>query len=241
MKLIKKNLKWITLVFVMIIVMGGILIKYSLSMKKTNDIVLEELELKEEETKDEAIQTVEDEELLKNVYVDIKGAVQNPGVYEVQEDKKVIDVVEMAGGFTEKADTSMINLAKKVANEMVIIIYTIDEVKKANETETVVKIIEKECVCPEIKNDACLNSSDNKSDDKKDDEANSSEAMSRKVNLNTADLKELQTLSGIGESKAEAIIKYREENGNFEKIEDLMNVTGIGEALYEKIKDNITI
>lgn len=237
MKIIKKNLKWITLLFVMIIFIGGILIKYSLSMKETEDIMLEELELKEEEVQEVTVQEVEETPVLQSVYVDIKGAVQKPGVYEVTEDKKVIDVVEMAGGFTKNADTSIINLAKKVTNEMVIIIYTIDEVKKSKETETVVKVIEKECVCPEIKNDACLNSNNKE----KDTETSSNETISGKININTASLEKLQTLSGIGESKAEAIIKHREENGNFEKIEDLMNVSGIGETLYEKIKNDITV
>lgn len=237
MKIIKKNLKWITLLFVMIIFIGGILIKYSLSMKETEDIVLEELELKEEEVQEVTVQEVEETPVLQSVYVDIKGAVQKPGVYEVTEDKKVIDVVEMAGGFTKNADTSIINLAKKVTNEMVIIIYTIDEVKKSKETETVVKVIEKECVCPEIKNDACLNSNNKE----KDTETSSNETISGKININTASLEEIQALSGIGESKAKAIIKHREENGNFEKIEDLMNVSGIGETLYEKIKNDITV
>ena len=72
----------------------------------------------------------------------------------------------MAGGFTKNADTSLLNLAKKVTNEMVIIIYTKEEVKNANKMDTVVKIIEKECVCPEINNDACLNSSNSQNDSK---------------------------------------------------------------------------
>ena len=241
MKIIKKNLKWITLMFVMIITIGGIIIKYSLSLKETDDIVLEELELKEEDVQEETTEEVEEVPVLQSVYVDIKGAVQKPGVYEVTEDKKVIDVVEMAGGFTKNADTSMINLAKKVTNEMVIIIYTADEVKKSKETETVVKVIEKECVCPEIKNDACLNSNNKEENAETSIGTSFNEEMSGKININKASLEEIQALSGIGESKAKAIIKYREENGNFKKIEDLMNVSGIGEALYEKIKNDITV
>lgn len=234
MKKIKKNLKWITLVIVMIILLGGIIIKVSLFNEKTNDIVMEELELQEEviELEEEAEEIV----ILQKVYVDIKGAIKNPGVYEIEENKKVIDVVELAGGFTENADTSMINLAKKVANEMVIIIYTTEEVKNSKETETVIKIIEKECVCPEINNDACLENKSDQIDSTKKEESNS-----KKININSATLEELQTLTGVGESKAEAIIEYREKNGNFEKKEDLMKVNGIGEALYEKIKDGITV
>ena len=241
MKIIKKNLKWITLIFVMNIIIGGIIIKYSLSMKETDDIVLEELELKEEDVQEETTEEVEEVPVLQSVYVDIKGAVQKPGVYEVTEDKKVIDVVEMAGGFTKNADTSMINLAKKVTNEMVIIIYTADEVKKSKETEAVVKVIEKECVCPEIKNDACLNTNNKEENAETSTGTSFNEEMLGKININKASLEEIQALSGIGESKAKAIIKYREENGNFKKTEDLMNVSGIGEALYEKIKNDITV
>lgn len=144
----------------------------------------------------------------------------------------VIDVINLAGGLTENADTSLINLAKQVTSEMVIIIYSKEEVELAKQEEPIIKIVEKECVCPEIKNDSCLENI------KKDDKT---EVVNGKVNLNTATFDELQTLDGIGESKAKTIIAYREENGNFENIEELLEVSGIGEALYEKIKDNITV
>ena len=238
MKKIKKNLKWITIFVVMIILLGGGIIKIFLFSKKSEDIVIEELGLQDdEEILQDKLEEKEVVEVLKKVYVDIKGAVKKPGVYEIEENKKVIDVVEMAGGFTKNADTSMINLAKKVANEMVIIIYTDEEVKQANEDKTVIKVIEKECVCPEIKNDACLDSKD----DQNNNIDNKEENISGKININIATIEELQNLTGIGESKAKAIIEYREINGNFQKIEDLMEVSGIGELLYEKIKDNITI
>ena len=72
----------------------------------------------------------------------------------------------------------------------------------------------------------------------------SSQSVSKeegKVNINTADSNELQTLSGVGPSKADAIIEYREQNGPFQKIEDLMNISGIGEKTFEKLKDGITV
>ena len=103
--------------------------------------------------------------------------------------------------------------------------------------EGIIKIIEKECICPEISNDACLKQ-ENTSDDNSQKEE---EILDKKININSATLDELTTISGIGESKAKSIIEYRNEFGNFEKIEDIMKVTGIGEALYEKIKNNITI
>lgn len=247
MKKIKKNLKWITISILMIVIVGGVLIKYSLDNNKFKEISIEEIELeeknnfheisKQEKEIEGLTENIEDKnEELKNVYVDIKGAVKKPGVYEISEDKKVIDVLELAGGLAANANTTMINLAKKVFNEMVIIIYTDEEVKSANKQDAIVKIVEKECICPEIKNDACLNSSDTEKNDNQD-----KEEISRKVNINKATLEELLTVSGIGESKAKAIIEYRQQNGEFKKIEDIMEVSGIGEALYEKIKNNITI
>ena len=185
------------------------------------------------------------EEVNKNVFVDIKGAVINPGVYEIDQNKKVIDVVSLAGGLKENADTSLVNLAKKVANEMVVIIYTKEEVAKAQEPNQIIKYVDKKCICPEIKNDACINnsikkenSSSSNNKDTSDSKNNNEDVM---VNLNTATLEELQTLSGIGESKAEAIIQYREEHGGFMSIEELKEVSGIGASLYEKVKDHITV
>jgi len=238
MKKIRKNLKWITIIITIIIIICGVMIKYSLlnDSVEIKDELIEELELQRPE---ENVQTTEIKEVPKKVYVDIKGAVNNPGVYEIEENKKVIDVIELAGGFTGQANTSMINLAKKVSDEMVIIIYTEDEVKKSQEENTVIKIVEQECICPEINNDACLNqNNDNKNSNNESDSTNFEKKL---IDINKATIEELLTLTGIGVSKAEAIIKYREENGNFSSIEDIINVPGIGESLYEKIKDSITI
>ena len=231
MKFVKKNLKWITILVLIVMLISLSLLKYFLLKqedKLENDIIPIE-ELTEVET------TKEEQEPIKNIYVDIKGEVSQPGVYEIEENKKVIDVVQLAGGLTEQADTTLINLAKKVTNEMVIIIYTKEEVKKAQEENSIAKVVDKQCICPEIKNDACLNT------DSKETTASSEDTESKKINLNTATLEELQTLSGIGESKAKAIIEYRETVGKFQKIEDLMEVSGIGEALYEKVKNDITV
>ena len=61
------------------------------------------------------------------------------------------------------------------------------------------------------------------------------------MNLNTAGLEELMTLTGIGQTRAEAILAYREEEGDFRSPEDIMNVEGIKEGIYEKLKDEITV
>lgn len=78
-------------------------------------------------------------------------------------------------------------------------------------------------------------SGDGKSD------SNNSKASSNLVNINQADENELMTLPGVGESKAASIIEYRNKNGNFTKIEDIMKITGIKEGVFNKIKDKITI
>ena len=144
----------------------------------------------------------------------------------------MIDVINVAGGLTNDADTSVINLAKKITDEMVIIIYTKEEVKKSNIVDTVIKIVEKECVCPNIQNDGCLNNEINDTITNNDDV--------KLVNINTATIEELKTINGIGDSKAKNIIEYRNENGNFKSIDDLKNVDGIGDTLYETIKIYIT-
>lgn len=229
MKITKKLIiKLLLILTITILITGGIYIYYQDTSQN------EKIELEEEVIEiTEPIEEVIVEEPTK-VYVDIKGAIATPGVYEIEETKKVIDVVNLAGGFTENADTSLNNLAKKVSNEMVVIIYTKKEVRDAKLKETLSITSNDICVCPEVNNDACLNSTNTK-------ETTNTAINNEKVNINTATLEQFQTLTGIGESKAKAIIAYREENGNFENIEDLKNVSGIGESVYEKIKNNITV
>lgn len=180
------------------------------------------------------------------IYVDIKGEVKNPGVYEIDSDKRVIDVVNLAGGFTKDADTTILNLSMKLTDEMSIKIYSKKEIEDAknniNEEPTIVEVIkevekivevEKECLCDN--NDICI-----KEEIIKQEENNCEVNDNNLVNINTATKEELMTVTGIGESKAIKIIEYR-ENNRFEKIEDIMNVSGIGNAMFEKIKEYITV
>lgn len=173
----------------------------------------------------------------ENYYVEIKGAVINPGVYKMASNSRVIDVITEAGGLSENADTTPLNLSKKINDEMLIIIYTKDEItsfKDGNKTiKEVIKYIEKECNCPDpVINQACYNDSTDSAEQN---------GESTKININAATKNELMTLTGIGESKANDIIKYRNTNGNFNVIEDLKNVSGIGDSLFDKIKDYITV
>lgn len=165
------------------------------------------------------------------IMVDIKGEVANPGIYTLEGTKRVIDVINMAGGITKNADTSVLNLSKKLKDEMVIIVYSYYEVKNFSYIKEIEKKVQTECSkgINNIQNDACI------------EENEATEETSSIISINTATKEELMTLTGIGEKKAEDIIKYREENGEFTSIEDIKNVKGIGDSLFEKIKDYITL
>ena len=182
------------------------------SKEEVIDIFKEDKKEEKEESKDNIPTT--------KVTVDIKGMINNPGVYEVDSNSRVNDVITLAGGLKEGADTSNINLAKIVSDEMTIIIYSTEEVLE--------KFKQENCVCEkcDITNDACISSTT---------------TDNQLININTADEKELQNINGVGEAKAKSIIEYREENGLFTTIEDIKNVPGIGDSLFEKIKAYITV
>lgn len=139
------------------------------------------------------------------IVVDVKGAIEKPGIYEVSSDARVHDVIEMAGGFMKQADQSMVNLAQKVQDEMVIAIP-----KKGDDTGDA---------------DATENTTNTQ----------------EKINLNKAELAEIETLPGIGPSKAQTIIDYREENGLFQTVDDLLEISGIGEKTLENLEEEIQV
>lgn len=186
---------------------------------------------KKDTTRENKTKENDNSELIK---VDIKGAVKNPGVYEISSNKRVIDVISLAGGLSNNANTNYVNLSTKLKDEMVIWIYTNDDISKLELEKSSVKYMVKECNCPVVDNTTCLN---NKND--KDDSKDSSD--DKLVDINKASLEDLTKLSGIGEGKAQQIIEYRNKNGNFKTIDDIKNVSGIGEALYNKIKTNIKV
>ena len=236
MKYIRKNIKIITIILILLLTIGLIILKIYLNNKSSKEET--PLEIVEEQKEKEESDEQEEQPQQELVYVDIKGAVKTPGVYEIENNKKVIDVINLAGGLLDNADTSLINLSKQVTNEMVIIIYTKEEIKNSKKDNTVIKVIDKECNCPKITNDSCI---ENNKDDKDKNDETTLEETSSKVNINKASLEELLAISGIGENKAKAIIDYRKEKGKFNNIEEIKQVSGIGEALYEKIKEHITI
>ena len=144
------------------------------------------------------------------MYVDVSGAVVNPGVYEVGSQTRLFQVIEMAGGLTQNADVDSLNRAEIVYDGQKIIVGMLGELSAA-------------------------------ASDSSGSQSTQSGITNGKVNLNLAGSATLQTIPGIGPSKAERIIDYRNTNGRFRKIEDIMNITGIGEKTFESIKDYITV
>ena len=192
-------------------------------------IILYKVSTKEEIIESNPISIIDTTTSIEEIdvyYVDIKGAVKKPGVYKVPSGSIVNDVIKLAGGLKSNAYTSNINLSQVTTKEMVIYIYTNSEIKKLSTTVT----SDTKCTTNVIEVNNCVSTTTKVN----------TETNSNKVNINTACKEELMTLSGIGESKAIAIIKYREEN-KFISVEDLKNVSGIGDSLYDSIKDNITV
>ena len=180
---------------------------------------------------------VKKEDNFKEEYkVDIKGEVNNPGIYTLDKSSRVVDVIEKAGGLSENANTTVINLSKKIMDEMVIIIYSNYEVENFKRTKELEKSLINSCIndYESLKNDACIDDSDTEGDDDNDND-------NSKVSLNNSSKEELMTLTGIGEKKALDIIEYREKNNGFKNIEDIKNIKGIGDSIFDKIKDRLTL
>ena len=194
-----------------------------------------ETNLKEEEIEEEKIY----------YYVDVKGYVNNPGVYSIEKGKRVVDVINKAGGLKKDANTSLLNLSMEVRDAMVIIVYSNSELNNYQALQEKNKTTEE--ICHEnIQNDACICNTESDDTSKinetsSKDEATSSNEVSSKININKASLEELMTLKNIGESKAKAIIEYRTTVGLFKTIDEIKNVSGIGDTIFESLKDFITI
>ena len=183
----------------------------------------------------------------------------NPGVYEVKSDAIIDDVIKLAGGFLDNAYQLNINLSKKIQNEMVIYIYTNKEINdklgmvNTKENCKTNNYIIDECIDKKISiievpinqnNSVVKEQEKTVVNETVTDTTNYKEQITNEillVNINTASKDELLKLNGIGNSKALAIIKYREEKGLFNNIAEIKNVSGIGEAAFAKIKDFITV
>ena len=164
----------------------------------------------------------------KTLVVHICGAVSAPGVYELPAGSRIIDAVEAGGGFLPEADEACCNLAEEIVDGCQIYIMTKSESCADGQTEKKAGI--------QTSPDSDMQTTD------RNVRSNSAPALENGlVNLNTADIAALMTLPGIGESRAKAIISYREQHGAFAQIEDIMKISGIKQAAFSKIKDKITV
>lgn len=164
----------------------------------------------------------------KTLVVHICGAVSAPGVYELPAGSRIIDAVEAGGGFLPEADEACCNLAEEIVDGCQIYIMTKTESCADGQTEKKAGI--------QTSPDSDMQTTD------RNVRSNSAPALENGlVNLNTADIAALMTLPGIGESRAKAIISYREQHGAFAQIEDIMKISGIKQAAFSKIKDKITV
>jgi len=236
--LIKKYIKDF-LLYTLIIVSLVFSVYNVYKTEKSEEIDINEIAITEINNEDEI-------EEISYINVDIKGAVKNPGVYKVKNETIINDIITLAGGFTKNAYKDGINLSKKASDEMVIYIYTTSEIKEKEEKITTESIIPSSDTCTTPNYSICECIEEKESIIKTDPEIiyepnGETKEENTLININTALETELTTLSGIGESKAKAIINYRLEHGNFTNITDIMNVSGIGEALFAKIKNFITI
>lgn len=153
------------------------------------------------------------------IIVHISGQVANPGVISLKEGARVIDAIKEAGGLTNEADISKVNLAYILADAQKIYIPNINEKK---ETSIIEEGSKEQIVTGESSKQVA-------------------QEESIMVNINTASAEELQKLPGIGSSIANRIVAYRKENGKFNTIEEIQNVSGIGTSKFNKIKNNICV
>ncbi|WP_270217961.1 helix-hairpin-helix domain-containing protein [Enterococcus lactis] len=157
--------------------------------------------------------TVEEDARPKVMYTDIKGSVKEPGIYSFSSEERVYDVLKRAGGLLEEADSDRINFSAKIEDQQVLYIPAVGEEPPEHLNQS---------ASPEGKQ-------------------STADTEPSKININTASPSELQQIPGIGSVKAQEIIRFREENGSFQKVEDLQEISGIGEKTVEKQKNFVTI
>ncbi len=177
------------------------------------EVYTDEEELEEKaEAGEEAPGEAYEETVNDTICVYVCGQVNDPGVYELPKDSRLFEALNRAGGMTKDAAEEYLNQAQPLFDGQQIYVPTKEEAE--NGLPPAVEAAE---------------------------QAGSSAAEGEKVNLNQASKEELMGLTGIGEVKAESIIRYREEQGNFKSIEEIMEIDGIKDGVFQKIKDDITV
>lgn len=196
-------------------------------------------------TENSALDLLPETPIPQKIFVDVCGAVVNPGVYELDEGARIFQAVDAAGGYLPEAAINYLNRARSIGDGQQIYVPTEKEVAENLEL-AMAKV-------PEALNDGDNSGNSGLEEIQGSSVENPSGTVGRdtgsfgdgvgddtRINLNTADAGQLSTLSGIGQSKAEAIVAYREEHGDFASIEEIMNVEGIKEGTFSKIKDKIS-
>lgn len=197
---------------ILIIALVGIIIIYSIYNIVQKDKENEEYNYNEIYINEQSIEQ-EAEEKIETIKIHISGQVKKEGIIELEKGARIADAIEKAGGLTEKADIKNVNLAYELKDGQKIYIPSINE---DNNNEYITQGAGEDILIEGKENNEV-------------------------ININTASQTELETLSGIGPSTALKIVQYREANGDFEKIEDLLNIPGIGESKFEQIKENICV
>ena len=193
---------------IIIVIIIGVIYNVFISKDNSEEIVYSEIFVNE--NKEDRI--IENE--TKTIKVYVTGEVNNPGVIELEENSRIEDAINIAGGLTNNANLLEVNLAYHLEDGQKLYIPNIND-KEGKEYITIEngeKIVE-----------------------------NSKSKANSKININKGDIEELKKLPGVGDSLAQRIISYRKENGQFKSIEDLKNVSGIGEKKFESLKEYIEI
>lgn len=197
---------------ILISIIGIVIFCYTYATETTDENQIENiLEIPEQNQTNKTEQEKEE-----NIYIHIAGCVQKEGLLELKSNNRIADAIEKAGGLTENADLSEINLACILEDGMKIYIPNKNEQKGTIQEEQTTK---------ENANIAKQQTT----------------KTTQKVNINTATQSQLETLPGIGPTTASKILEYRKEKGKFTEKEQIKEVSGIGEAKYKKIEEYITI
>ena len=203
------------------LIIGGLFLFWPKQPPQAPETVISQLEIVDQETSSKEDTSLSSssqqrseektESTQAKIMVDVKGAVRQAGVYELPVGSRVYDAVQKAGGMTDEANSQSVNLAQKLEDEPIVYV-----AKNGEE------------LAPVASASAETTGGEKQSKD-------------GKVNLNTATEAELQTISGIGQKRAQDIIAYREEKGKFQSVDELKNVSGIGQKTLEKLKEHVTV
>lgn len=206
------------------LMMGGVFLFWPKQPPQAPETVISQLEMVDQETSPKEDTSLpsssqqrseeKTDSSQEKIMVDVKGAVRQAGVYELPVGSRVYDAVQKAGGMTDEANSQSVNLAQKLEDESIVYV-----AKNGEEVAPVASVSA---------------SAGTTGDGEK-------QSKDGKVNLNTATEAELQTISGIGQKRAQDIIAYREEKGKFQSVDELKNVSGIGQKTLEKLKEHVTV